>query len=410
MKLVEKHIIKKTDEHFGECDRLSFLAKNLYNSVNYHIRQSFCKGEDGKYISFGDVDHFMIDSNQPDYRALPAKVSKGILRSVDKSWKGFFKSIKDWSKNPSKYLGRPKLPKYKHKLNGRYVVPYERGAVSKRVLKRDNVISLSRTNILIPTKVTYEQLQAVRIVPRIDHYVIEVIYNKKEKDYGLNKENYMGIDLGVSNLATIACSNGSTTIVNGRPLKSINQFYNKRKAFLQSKLKPKQYLSKNLLKLTYKRNNKVTDYLHRASKYVIYHCLANDIGTIIIGSNKEWKQGSNLGKKSNQNFVSIPFDRFKEMIKYKAELVGIEVHFTEESYTSKCSFVDGEPLKRHSSYTGKRVKRGLFRTKEGLKLNADVNGAFNIIKKVFPLFSFKKLKYGIEDVAVHPLRVTPALT
>jgi putative transposase len=348
----------------------------------------------------------MVDSKDENYISLPRKVSKGTLRILDKNWKSFFNSIKDYKKNPKKYFGRPKLPKYKDKKNGRNIVHYEKGAVSKRKLVKESIIFLSQTNIEIKTKIKYEELIAVRIIPKYEHYVIEVIYKKEIENYFLDSDNVLGVDLGINNLATVATSTGQTFILNGKPIKSINQFYNKRRAKLQSKLKGNQFKTNRINKLTNKRNNKINDYLHKASKHIIDYCLAYNIGKIVIGNNKNWKQSINLGKRTNQNFTQIPFSKFIQMIQYKAEMVSIEVLITEESYTSKCSFLDNEEIKKHETYKGKRIKRGLFKSSNGILINADVNGAFNIIRKVVPLFNCKKLKYGIEDVAVHPMRIS----
>ena len=348
----------------------------------------------------------MIDNNDRDYISLPRKVSNGTLRLLEKNWKSFFNAIKDYKKNPSKYFGQPKLPKYKNPKKGRSVVIYEKGAIYKRDLVKNQILKLSKTNIEIKTKLTYEEIQAVRIVPKTNNYTIEIIYNKEEKDYGLNKENMMGIDMGVNNLASVALTTGDTFILNGKPLKSINQYFNKNRAKYQSKLKKDQYKTNRIDRLYNKRNNKINDYLHKSSRYIIDYCLANNVGTIIIGKNKNWKQNIKIGKRNNQNFVNIPFNKFITMIQYKAKLIGIEVIVHEESYTSKCSFVDNEAVKKHKQYKGKRIKRGLFKTLNGVVINADVNAAFNIIRKVVPLFNVNSLNYGIEDVAVHPLRIS----
>jgi putative transposase len=414
MILVERHIIKNTHNFYKECDQLSFLSKNLYNKANYIIRQKFIetskqkeKGEveHATYLNYYDINRLMIKENDVDYIALPRKVSNGVLRLLDKNWRGFFQSIKDWKKNPDKYLGRPKLPKYKDKQKGRNIVIYEKGAISKTDMIKNKEVKLSKTNIKIKTDIEYEDVQSVRIVPRYGHYVVEIIYNKEIVDHYLNKEKILGIDLGLNNLATMVSNKKEDVkiIINGKPLKSINQFYNKRKSKLQSLLKEKRKTSNQIEKLTNKRNNKINDYLHKTSRYIIDYCLTNSIGKIIIGKNKEWKQSINIGKRNNQNFVSIPFDMLIQQIIYKGILVGVDVETTEESYTSKCSFIDNESLQKHDTYKGKRIKRGLFRSKDDILLNADINGAFNIIRKVVPTFNI--VEYGIEDVAVHPMKV-----
>ena len=408
MKLVERHIIKRNHRLFADCDSISFLSKNLYNCANYIVRQEFINNS--KYLNYNAINRIMIDVDNVDYRQLPSKVSNGILKLLDKNWKSFFASIKDYKKNPSKYLGRPKLPKYKHKLKGRYTVPYEKKAISKQELIKNNRIRLSKTNIYVETKVDYRSLQSARIIKRLGHYVVEIIYNKKVENHDLNYDNKIGIDLGVNNFASVGATTGDKFIINGRPLKSMNQYFNKVKAELQSKLKSDQFNSFRINKLTNKRNNKVNNYLHKASKYIIDYCLTNNIGTIVIGKNINWKQNINLKKPNNQNFVSIPFAIFIEMVQYKAELKSIEVIITEESYTSKCSFIDNESLEHHKKYLGRRITRGLFKSAKGIKINADINGAFNMIKKVFPLFNFNELKYGTEGGAEHPVIVDLSLT
>ena len=401
MQLVERHIIKENHKLFKECDKLSFLSKNLYNIANYTIRQEFIKNS--KYISFGELDNLFISTNQIDYRNLPAKVSKGILRILDRNWSAFFESIKDFKNNPQKYLGKPKLPKYKDVKTGRNIVPYEKGAISKRDLEKNGLLTLSKTNISIQTKINYDDLISARIIPTLNHYVIEIIYNKEEEKTETNSDNILAIDLGVNNLASCVDTSGNMFIINGKPLKSINQFYNKEKGKLQSELPKKQFKSKRINKLSDKRNNKINDYLHKASKKLIDYCLTHKIGKIVIGHNKNWKQEVNIGKKNNQNFVNIPFNKFIQMIEYKAKLKGISTIVTEENYTSKCSFIDNEKICKHNEYCGKRIKRGLFKSKDGYLINADINGAFNILRKAVPIFNVNSLSYGIEGFAVNPL-------
>ena len=204
-------------------------------------------------------------------------------------------------------------------------------------------------------------------------------------------------------MATVAFNEGSKPlIVNGRPLKSINQYYNKKKAQYQSRLKENKRTSKRICTLTNKRNNKVTDYLHKASRLLVNQLVSQGITTLVIGKNKNMKQDINIGKVNNQNFVQLPIMRFADLMKYKCELEGIKVLFNEESYTSKCSFLDGEPICKHDKYMGKRVKRGLFVSRSGIKINADVNGAYNIMIKAIP----NAFANGIEGVGVHPMVLT----
>lgn len=399
MQLVERHIIKKTNKYYKELDNLCFLSKNLYNIANYNIRQEFINN--GNYLNYNAIDK-LLNQDNVDYKRLPAKVSQQTLKLLDKNWKSFFCSIKDYKKNPNKYLSRPKLPKYKDKVKGRNTVIYTIQAVSKRELKK-GIVKPSKTNLIIKTKIPMEQINQVRIVPKPNKIIIvEVIYTVKEKPL---KENTscLSLDLGLNNLVTVVTNkNTDKFIINGKPLKSINAYYNKKKAKLMNYIGNKG-TSNKIEMLTNKRNNKIKHYMHKASKYIINYCLANDIGTVIVGHNKEWKQNINIGKRNNQNFVSIPFNMLINQVKYKGQLQGISVIETEESYTSKCSFIMSEELKHHNEYKGKRVYRGLYKS-DDLLYNADVNGALNILRKVIPTFNITE--YGIQGVVVHPIKVT----
>ncbi len=216
-----------------------------------------------------------------------------------------------------------------------------------------------------------------------------------------------GVDLGLNNLAAVSSNKKGfkAFLINGRPLKSINQQYNKAVALLKSKLFGSKKTSKRIQQITFKRNKKVNDYLHRTSDFIVKRLVAEQIGKLVIGKNEKWKQKINLGKVVNQNFVAIPHARLIEMITYKAQLVGIEVIVTEENYTSKTSFLDLEPVEKHKSYQGIRVKRGLFRSSNGTLINADINGALNIVRKVFGNEVFNS--DSIEAFAVAPVRIHP---
>ena len=266
---------------------------------------------------------------------------------------------------------------------------------------RNGVVLLSGTTIAVQTK--KKNIQQVRIIPRYASYVVEIVYKKEIESLNLNKNNIAGIDIGLNNLATVTSnlSNVKPLLINGRPLKSINQYYNKKKATLQSFVGDKS--SNRLEKITTKRNRKVENYLHNASSKVVKHLVLNNIGTLVIGKNKLWKNKINIGRKNNQEFVSIPHAKFIQMIEYKCLLVGITVSYTQESHTSKCSFIDFEIIGHHDNYLGKRKHRGLFVSKDNVKINADCNGSGNIIRKVFP----NAFADGIQGVVVRPLRVTP---
>lgn len=390
---VEKHSLKDK-----ELDNLCFLSKNLYNYANYCLRQSFIKT--GKLPNEFEFTKKLAKRNQTDYRNLPAQSSQQVIKLLYKNWKSFFKAIKDYKKNPEKYLGRPKLPKYKKK-DGRNIVIFtnQQCKLQGNFIKFPNKLFRN-----LKTKVT--NLQEVRIIPGLSCYTIEVIYKKEKRIHEkLEKEKFLSIDLGLTNLATCINNVGKKPfIVNGRPLKSINQFFNKKRSTLMSFVKDKG-ISKKIIRLTNKRNNKIQDYLHKSSRLIINYCICNNIGKIFIGYNKNWKQNIEIGKRNNQNFVSIPFYLLIKQIQYKAEEIGIEVILTEESYTSKIDHFAKEELQKQTTYLGKRIKRGLFQSSTKKIINADVNGAIGIARKVIGADIFKYL--ADRGFMENPVRLTP---
>jgi putative transposase len=416
MQLAERHIIKSTEHRFAPIDQLAFQSKNLYNAANYVIRQNFTYG--WGYLNYHKMAQLM--KSHPAYKALPAKVSQQILIKLDKNWQAFFEAVKAYKIEPSKFTGRPKLPKYKDKIKGRNLLVYTIQAISSKQLKK-GIIQLSGTNILIKTQVKSEQICQVRLVPKCDSYVIEVIYNactelsRSEPEPTFN-ENQKGavasIDLGLNNLVALTSNQPGFVplLINGRPLKSINQFYNKRSSHLQSRLKGLRKTSCRIQRLTRCRNQKIENYLHHASRRIINLLSSRKIGTLVIGKNVQWKNQINLGKPINQNFVTIPHARLIEMLEYKAALVGIRVMVQEESYTSQSSFLNLDPIPVYGEnsaarvkFCGKRIKRGLYKTASGRLINADVNGSYNILRKAIP----NAFSDGIESCVVQPRRVNP---
>ena len=370
MLLVERHIFTDQHEYFKELDYLCFLGKNLYNSSIYNLRLKY--EEDKGYMNWIELNNKFKDENQKDYRALPTRVSKQVLKSVDNNYKSFFSKIK---KGDTKV--RP--PKYLHKTKGRFPLSYEKGAISFK--KREGYIHLSQTNIFIKSNKTKEEVQFVRVTPRGNHYVVEVGYNVKEEELKFDNGRYASIDLGVNNLITMTSNVFKPLIINGKPVKSINQYYNKKISKSKSRLPVGVYSSRYISNLYRRRENKINDYFHKTSTYIVNHLVSNQINTLVIGYNKGWKQDINIGKRNNQNFAFIPFYRLVSMLEYKCALKGINVILQEENYTSKCSFLDNEDICKHSDYMGKRIKRGLFKSSNGIKINADVNGSLNILKK-----------------------------
>ena len=245
----------------------------------------------------------------------------------------------------------------------------------------DGYINFPKMVNLPPIKTKANDIKQVRIVPNGDHFTVEVVCDKKEEELKPYNGNWMGIDLGMNNLATCVTKE-KAIIYNGKPLKSINHFYNKIKAKLQSQLPKNKFKTKRITRICYSRANKVDNIIHQISNKIIKQAENEDVTKIIIGNNKNWKQNISLGKNTNRNFVSIPHSALIEKIKYKGLMNGIEVVITQEAYTSKCSALDLEPICKHENYVGKRVKRGLFKTEKGYKINADCNGALNIARIV----------------------------
>ena len=401
---------KKNKKVWKEIDDLCFRSKNLYNKGLYEVRQNYFKEENNKYLNYYSLEKLLKERNDGDYRSLPIKSSQQTLKLLDQNFKSFFNANKDYKVNPKKYLGKPRIPKYLDK-NGRYIVKYTYQGISKVGL-RNGYINPSKSSIYFNiTKfkniINEDSLCEVRLIPRSSYYIVEIVYEISTLDKKIDNKRYASIDLGVSNLCTIS-SNISTQsfIINGRPLKSINQYYNKKKAYYQNKLEKvnKKKSSKRINRLTEKRNDKVKNYLHKTSSYITNFLVSQNINTIVIGNNKEWKQNVNIGKANNQNFTNIPHTTLINMITYKCEKMGINVIVSNESYTSKCSFLDNEEIKKHDNYLGKRIYRGLFKSSKGYMINADVNGSLNILRKVIPNAFVDIIKEkGIEGFVVNPI-------
>lgn len=371
MRLVERHIVK--DNRFED---ICFKSGLLYNYVLYNVRQGIFNEE---YLKEYEFSTKLCKENQFDFRNLPTAISQQVVTQVFSNTKGWIKAKKEFEKNPSKFRSKPKLPNYKKGKKQNMVV-----FATNACRVKDGYIYFVK-NIIHPikTKIGDSKLCQVRIIPQATCYVVEVIYEKKEQDLNLNKDNVLSIDLGLNNLCS--CVNNvdkQPFIVNGRIMKSFNQWYNKRKAKLMSFAGDKG-TSKRLRQLNNYRNFWIEDHIHKVSRFVINYCVDNNIGSLVVGLNKGWKQEINLGKKTNQKFVEIPFSRLIDKISYKCKLVGISFYLSEESYTSKVDHLAFEGLEKHDVYLGRRKKRGLFQSSIGKLINADINGAIGIGRKVF---------------------------
>ena len=379
---VEKHVIKKSNYLWSCCDDICFRSKNLYNSTLYLIRQYFFKT--GKFLKYNDAYKMFVQENNPDYYAMNTKVSQHVMQLVEQNFKSFFAKLKK-----HKGDGSNKIPKYLDKLNGRQVAHFSNQAFSfnTRTVPK-GYIKLSGTDIIFKTNVENPTFVEVKRDSN-GNYIILVGYKVEDVEF-VENGNYASIDLGVNNLATLTFLDKSPIIINGKPLKSINQFYNKELAKLQSRQdlsKDKHRRTARMNRLTSKRNNKINDYMHKASRYIVNQLVSSDVSKLIIGYNKGWKQGTNFGDANNQNFVQIPFLKFVKMLTYKCADLGIRVIFREESYTSKSSFLDHDDIptygKDNTDFkpSGYRKYRGLYVSKDKITINADVNGSLNILRK-----------------------------
>lgn len=397
----ERHIIDKNNVNYKNSIEICHLSKNLYNYVNFILRQSFF--ETKRLPSEYDITNLLAKNNQQDFRALPSNVSQQTVKLVFKAWKSFFKALKSYRKDKSRFTSNPKSPKYKSK-NGLYVCAF----TYNNARLKDNKINFVK-NILKPIKTKVSRVKQVRIVTNSSCFIVEIVYEKDIKETLKTSGSIASIDLGLNNFITCIDNLGNYPfIINGKGLKSYNQFFNKKKAKLQSLLPLKRYSSNKIKQLEFNRYKFISNFMHQASKMLLNILLERKIETLVIGYNKEWKQNINLGKKVNQSFVQIPYTSFLQKILYKCEEHGIAVILTEESYTSKIDHLANEPLSKRDLYLGKRIYRGLFKSSVGKILNADVNGALGIMRKVFPekvleLISDRGVVYS--PVILNPIKI-----
>lgn len=377
---------------FKICDDYCKRSKNLYNHANFIVRQEFINNNN--FLKYIDTQKIM--KVEDSFKSIGSNSGQMTLKILEQNWKSFFVAIKDWSKHPEKYLGKPKLPNYLDKEKGRFV--WVLTNVQSKVIDgylKFTFKPLHPFNGLIKTNVIGKHMQT-RIVPKDNYYVLEIVYQIEVPDESESENRILGIDLGLNNLMTIQNNfNEKPFVVNGKPIKSMNTYYNMKKSKMQSELKKvnDKNWSKGLARLTMKRDNKINDYLHMSSRYVINYCVAFEVDVVVIGKNDKWKQEF----KRQSNFILVPFERLIHQLQYKLREVGIRVILTEESYTSKASFIDRDEMKKDVIFSGKRIKRGLYKMNAGKLINADVNGASNIIRKVFP-----NVFDGIEGVGLHP--------
>ena len=381
MNLTETHKIRPNHKLYSICDELCFKSKNLYNAALFEFRQSYFNKEEDT-LTWQNINRIFNQSNQFDYRELPSKVSNTVLKKLGNNISSFCSLVKK-----SDYNKKVRLPKFLHKTDGRFIVEFNKQTFSNKRDEDNNlIICKSSLNLRIPTKV--ENPQQVRSVPKTGCYVIEVIYEIKENKMKQN-QRVASIDLGLNNLATVVTNDGDNPIlISGKKIKSINQYYNKMASKQKSLLPNNIFTSKSLARLWLKRNNKISYEIHKITKFLANYFDERDVSKVIIGNNTDWKNGINLGRRNNQNFVNIPYSKFINQLTYKCQLLGITVITREESYTSKASFLDYDEIPNYNDetkpkFSGKRIKRGLYRSTTR-KINADVNGAYSIMAKENP--------------------------
>ena len=368
------------------------ISKNLYNVGLYHVRQHYFTEK--SFLAY-EANYHVSKTNE-NYKLLQAGISQQILKVVDRSFKSFFNLIKKAQRGEYRFQDI-KIPKYQPK-DGLFPLILSTNAIrvkegyfyiplSIAYKKRSEIKELK---VKFPPQLEGKKLKEVRIIPKVkgQHFDIQYVYEQPFETVELDKSNVLAVDIGLNNLATCVTSDGLSYLYDGKPLKSMNHYYNKQKAKLQA-IANKQGMkyTQRLAQLDRKRNNRVKDYMHKVARSIINRCIAQQIGTLVIGYNKDFKRNLNLGKKNNQQFTQIPFGRLRDYLYNLCEHCGIEYIEQEESYTSKASFFDNDELpiwkaeKESYTFAGKRICRGLYQTSTGVQVNADVNGALNILRK-----------------------------
>ena len=382
-----KHLSKN---EFRNLKYLSHIAKNLTNEAIYNIRQYYFNKK--KHLNYNE--NYKMLKNSENYKKLNSNMAQQILKEVDGSFKSFFGLLK-LAKNGQYNFKDIKLPKYLDKDGfTTLVIGFVRLKDDILIVPYSNLFKKTHQEVKIklPPVLKDKKIKEIRIIPKQHsrYFEIQYTYEVEEVQRELNENNALGIDLGIDNLCTCVTNNGASFIIDGRKLKSINQYYNKINAKLQS-IKDKQKIKRTTLRqkrIARKRNNRIEDYLSKVAKIIINYCLNNDIGKLVLGYNEDFQRNSNIGSINNQNFVNIPYGKLRDKLIYLCKLYGIEFKLQEESYTSKASFFDGDIIpiydkenQKEYIFSGKRIKRGLYRTSKGYQLNADCNGALNILRK-----------------------------
>ena len=383
---------------------------SVYNQTLYFLRQSYFEGLKNerpiKLLSGKELYHLVVKTDAWKNAKVDTYAKNAAYKLAMQNFFTYFKAANVYRKNPSKFFGKPKIPNY---VKDRYIpIILDKSRLGKKKVT-ENQFRIPKSNVVINFSNRFEKkdIRNVSFNQCCGKIKVIISYEKKGEESIINN-SFIGIDIGIDNLASITSNDKNFSyIVKGTPLKSINQYYNKRRAQIQSELEKsnKKKFSRKLERLTNKRNLKIKNYLHNASRRIINLCKSQNVGNIVIGHNKGWKQEVNIGKKNNQNFVSIPFNMFIQQLEYKGKMEGINVMVTEESYTSKTDHFVKEPMKHLDERKGKRIRRGLFKSSIGKVLNADINGAIGIMRKVYAISDAQLMCLRDRGDVVSPLHL-----
>ena len=414
MYLTQTNLIRGLSKHeYLMLRMMCFFSKNLYNLTLYNIRQYY----------FVEKKHLRYESNyhltkeNENYKLLQAGVSQQTMKIVDRAFHSFFALVEKARRGEYRFQDI-KLPKYRDK-GSLFNLVLQSNAISIKggflSVPMSNaftkIFGREKIKIKLPERVPVEKIKEIRIIPILNgkKFKIQYVYEVEEENLNLNQAETLAIDIGLENLATCISTVGTSFLMNGRGIKSINRLWNKRCAELQSRLPKNQHTSNLIRRLTLKRNNRVNDCIKKTARYIINHCIENNIGTIVCGYNSDFKRGINLGRKTNQQFTQLSFGNLREQLENLCRRYGMNYLEQEESYTSKASFLDLDEIPKYNAdnpqeykFIGKRIKRGLYQSSDGRIVNADINGAANILRKSSRNFNFEKLGRGL---LASPLRI-----
>ena len=405
MYLTEKELIYSTDNRYSLIKELCHLSKNLYNASLYDVRQYYF--ETKLYRTWQSQVPIFTKTKNPDFFALPSTLAGEVLMQVGRQFIGFFNNKSNKKK---------RIPKYKDK-NGYNVVTFTKRTISKQIEfdedKQIYTYTLCKKSYNLKIQSSKSNIKMVKFVYDEENDLIKCfkIYEVEQPELKKDNSRYFSIDPGLNNIVSIYNNIGIRPLLyNGRPIKSINQYYNKTNAKLQSELPTNVKTSKKLKLLSFKRSNKIDYEMHKISSHIINEAVKNNISKIFIGNNKGWKNEINIGRKNNQNFVNIPHTKLFNQLLYKGLLNGIEVIFTEESYTSKASFFDKDYLPKYGEsdnhkFSGRRISRGLYKDSKGNLWNADLNGGGNIMRKISDKAAYKGIR-KTKELMKRPILIT----